>query len=126
MEDVVEFNRMQLIILENQMDTTVYVQWGKTKDYSSGYGVLIPVPPKTAIGRRIVSRNSRFLSDRHSVRVWKEQNQSGENVVSLLWEPNDRCLTKLFIITDSNITEQRNPEVRSWVTGELDLWQDAE
>ena len=124
--DIEEFNRVQLVIIENQMNKTVYVQWGKTRDDSVGYGVPIPVPPKTAIGRKIVSRNSRFLSDRHSVRVWKEQNQRGENVVSLLWEPNDRCLTKVFIIKDTNITEQRNPEVRNWLIGELDLWQDAD
>ena len=96
-EDLQEFNRVQLVLMENQMETAVYVQWGKTKDDSVGYGELIRVPPKTAIGRKIHCQNSRFSSERHSVRVWKQDNRVGENVVSLLWQPGDHFLPKCLL-----------------------------
>ena len=120
-----EQNHVLLVIMENQMEKTVYVQWGKAKDGAVSYGDYIPVPPKTAIGRRIHVQDSNLSSQRPTVRVCKEQNRTGPNVISLLWQPGDHHHTKVFIITETEITEQRDPEVRNWVTGEFDLYQDA-
>jgi hypothetical protein len=124
MEAVQEFNRVQLIIAENHMETTVYVQWGKIIDDSVVYGDLIPVPPKTAIGRKIRNRHSRFSSERHTVRVCKSMDVEEENVVSPLWEPDNYYLIKVFIIKDTEVTEHRNPEVRNWMKGALDVYED--
>ena len=47
-----EHNHILLVIMDNQMERTVYVQSGKAMNDSIGYSELIPVPLKTALGRR--------------------------------------------------------------------------
>ena len=122
--DVKEFNRVQLVIIENHMTSTVYVQWGSAKDDAVRFVDSIGVQPKTAIGQKIHYRNSRFSSDRHTVQIWKENHTEADNVFSLLWQPGDDHHTTIFIIKETEITLKRNPEVRNWVKGDIKLYKD--
>ena len=120
-----EYNQILLVIMENHMDNSVYIQWGNSVDKGFGFTAAIPVPPKAAIGRKFRVKDSNLSSDRPVVRVCQEENGEGLNMVSLLWYPGDRHQTKVFIITETKITEQRDPEVRNWVIGYSDMYQDG-
>jgi hypothetical protein len=119
-----EYNRVQLAIMENHMDKNVYVRWGNSNDESFGSSDFITVPPKTAIGRRFHVQNSNISSHRPVVRISKERNDHGLNVVSLLWQLGELHHTTVFIITETEVTLQHDPAVRNWIIGELPMYQD--
>ena len=119
-----EYNQILLVIMENHMDKPVYIRWGESGDEGFGFTAAIPVPPKAAIGRKFRVKDSNLSSDRPVVSVSQDENGKGLNMVSLLWYPGDRHQTKVFIITETKITEQRDPEVRNWIVGELKFYQD--
>jgi hypothetical protein len=116
-----ESNHILLIIVENHMKETVFVQWGAMADDKVTAVDLIPMPPKTAIGRKFHVQKLRVSSHRPTVQIWKADDPNAENVFSLLWQPGDDPHTTVFIITETNVTLQHNPNVRNWVKGDIQL-----
>ena len=122
--DAIEFNRVQIVIIENHMEKPVYITWGSINEKTVEFRGLIPIAPRTSISRKIRSLDYIFSTSRCSVQIWKDGNQMGENVVCHLFDPGEVNLTKVFIVKDTEVTEQRNPTVRNWILGDLDMYQD--
>ena len=121
-ERIKENKRLCLIILENRLTRTVFVQWGKVGDKQHGYGDHIPLEPNHAISRDCRYSHSQYYN-RPCARVSQERDSTEKNVTIILGETSDSCHTKLYQISEEGITEYLNPTERNWHAGELKIYQ---
>jgi len=121
-----QYYNSSLIFLENNMNTTVYIQWGDAENTRFGYGEYIPLEPSHVIGRRVQCRFQGLSGKRPCVRVFQSRNNTDRNVTIILWEPNEKYHTKVYRIEEDRITEARNPTERHWHTGELSVHQTSD
>jgi len=117
------YNNVCYITFENRRNMPVFLQWGTAGDGNYGYGKHIKLEPDHAICRRIQTGHSSLFSRRACARVSQDELSTRGNMTIILGNPEESYHTKVFQITDTGVTEFRNPEQRCWHDGELQTYQ---
>jgi hypothetical protein len=106
-----------LILIENRMTETVHVQWVTQK-------AAQPLEPNHVVSCKVKEGIlSYFSKPPASVKISYDKNGTQENATIILFVQSELYHTKVYKVTDEGIQELRNPDHRSWHTGEMKCYQ---